>query len=127
MSKLLTVITVCFNAENSIENTIKSVLSQNTNNFEYLIVDGASTDKTLSIIESYRKCFIEKGVPLKVFSKKDSGVYDAMNRGAMLCKTEWLEYLNAGTIYTNINVLNRVIKEIENSRVDVIYGEGPDC
>jgi glycosyltransferase involved in cell wall biosynthesis len=72
--KIFSIITVVLNNNKHIEKTIKSVLSQNNNNFEYIIVDGGSTDGTLQIIDKYKKKIT------KIISKKDRGIYDAFNK-----------------------------------------------
>lgn len=74
----ISIITVCYNSEKTIEMTIKSVLSQTYSNYEYLIIDGKSTDNTLNIVRKYKKYFKGK---LKIISEKDNGLYDAMNKG----------------------------------------------
>ena len=75
---LFTIITVCYNSEKTIERTLKSVLGQTEADYEYLIIDGASTDGTLDIVRAYEDKF---GGRLKIFSEKDNGIYDAMNKG----------------------------------------------
>lgn len=72
------IVTICYNSEKTIERTIKSVLGQTYTDYEYIIVDGASTDATLSVIEKYIPQFEGR---LKVISEPDKGIYDAMNKG----------------------------------------------
>ena len=74
----ISIITVCYNSAATIEDTLKSVLKQNYNNYEYLIIDGKSTDDTLKIVKRYEKKFKGK---MRVVSEKDKGLYDAMNKG----------------------------------------------
>ena len=76
----LTVATVCFNAEKTIEATIKSVLDQTYQNIEYLIIDGRSTDRTLELIGKY-----QTDSRVRVISERDSGLYNAMNKAASVC------------------------------------------
>ena len=78
MKTLITIITVCRNAEAAIEKTIQSVIKQNYPQIEYIIIDGRSTDRTLEIIGSY-----EDKYPIKVISEPDHGIYDAMNKGLL--------------------------------------------
>lgn len=78
------IITVCKNAEVTIENTILSVLNQAYCDYEYIIVDGVSTDKTLDIVNKYR------GNIAKIISETDSGLYDAMNKGINAASGEYL-------------------------------------
>ena len=85
----ISVITVCYNSENTIERTIKSVLSQTYQDIEYIIVDGLSTDKTLEIVNKY------KDKIAKIISEKDTGLYDAMNKGIDNASGEYLMFLNS--------------------------------
>ncbi len=90
---LVSVITVVFNGERYIEETIKSVLEQNYNNIEYIIIDGASTDETVDIIKKY-----EDRIDYWI-SEEDSGVYDAMNKGLRLVTGDYIGLLNADDYY----------------------------
>ena len=74
----ISIITVCYNAEDTIKDTLESVLKQTYKNYEYLIIDGKSTDNTLKIIKEYESQFLGK---MKIISEKDKGLYDAMNKG----------------------------------------------
>ena len=96
MNPYFTIITVSYNSENTIERTIKSVLNQSYKNFEYIIVDGASTDKTNDIIESYKEHF--KGKLIHI-SEPDNGIYDAMNKGIVLANGEIIGLLNSDDYY----------------------------
>ena len=96
---LLSIVTVCLNAEQLIGRTIDSVLRQDMDDYEYLIVDGASADRTLAIAESYRPAFDEKGIRYTIVSERDSGIYNAMNKGARLASGEWICYMNAGDAF----------------------------
>ena len=78
---LVSIITICYNSEAVIRKTIESVLTQTYENIEYLIIDGASKDKTVSIAEEYRNQFLLKGYTYQVYSEPDKGIYDAMNKG----------------------------------------------
>ena len=71
----VTIITICYNCEQTLERTIKSVLSQNYSQIEYIVIDGESTDKTLDIIKSYSNKIS------KIISEKDDGIYNAINKG----------------------------------------------
>jgi len=90
------IITVSYNSEKTIERTIKSVLNQSYKNFEYIIIDGASTDKTNDIIENYKKHF--KG-SITHISEPDKGIYDAMNKGIALAKGKVIGLLNSDDYY----------------------------
>lgn len=89
MSSLVSVVTVCLNAESTIEQTICSVLSQSYPEIEYIIIDGMSTEGTIDIINRYRdKIYI-------VVSEKDTGIYNAMNKGVSLAHGKIIGILNA--------------------------------
>ncbi len=90
---LISIITVVFNGESHIEQTIQSVINQNYNNVEYIIIDGGSTDETLSIIKKY-----ESKIDYWV-SEADSGISDAFNKGISLCQGEWVGIINADDWY----------------------------
>ena len=87
---LISVITIVFNDEKSIEETVSSVLSQAYSNLEYIIIDGGSTDNTLNIIKEY-----ESSIDYWI-SEKDSGIYDAMNKGCSLAYGSGIIFLNSG-------------------------------
>lgn len=109
------IITVVFNCQETVESTIKSVLSQDYKQFEYIIIDGGSTDGTLDIINQY-----STQIDI-IVSEPDEGIYDAMNKGIYLAKGSWINFLNAGDEYYSISVLKK-ISEIQNNRLNLIYG-----
>jgi glycosyltransferase involved in cell wall biosynthesis len=100
-SPKISVVTVCFNAAASIEQTIKSVVNQSYNNIEYVIVDGGSTDGTVDIIERYN------GLIVKWISEPDKGIYDAMNKGIGMVTGDWVYFLGAGD--TLLNIIDKMI------------------
>lgn len=87
----ISVITVCFRAEKTIAKTIESVKRQTYADVEYIIVDGASTDGTMEIIERTLGDY-----PAKIVSEPDRGIYDAMNKGIAMAEGDYLHFLNAG-------------------------------
>lgn len=95
----VSVVTVCRNSVRTIERTIRSVIEQRYPAFEYIIVDGASNDGTLDVIERYRSSIT------RVISEPDSGVYDAMNKGIALATGEWIHLLNADDRYLSVDSL----------------------
>ncbi|NCT10072.1 MAG: glycosyltransferase, partial [Flavobacteriia bacterium] len=99
MSVLLSVITVSLNSELTIEKTIQSVLNQNFTDFEYIIVDGKSTDNTLQIIKKYESQFHQKNIPFTWISESDTGIYNAWNKGLQLAKGDWISFLGSDDIY----------------------------
>ena len=110
----LTVATVCFNAEKTIEATIKSVLDQTYQNIEYLIIDGRSTDRTLELIGKY-----QTDSRVRVISERDSGLYNAMNKAASACSGEYILYMNSGDLFADRRVLADVVPCLD---ADIIYG-----
>ncbi len=95
----ITVITVCFNAEKHIEQTIKSVTAQKDCDIEYIVIDGGSTDKTLNIIKQYQHKITEW------ISEPDKGIADAMNKGLALATGDYLMFLNADDYFQESNAL----------------------
>lgn len=113
----ITVITVAYNAEKVIESTVRSVLQQDYSNIEYIIVDGASTDSTLSIIQKYQD-------RITLISEPDSGVYDAMNKGIDKATGEWILFMNAGDHFYSASVLSRAIESgYFTQDISVVYGD----
>lgn len=93
---LFSVITVCYNSEKTIERTIESVLSQTEQDYEYLIIDGGSTDSTMEIVKSYEDKFQGK---LSYISEPDKGLYDAMNKGIKKASGEIIGIVNSDDYY----------------------------
>lgn len=114
----VSVITVVRNAVDKIESTVKSVLSQDYDNVEYIIIDGCSTDGTLGILDRYRDRFAA------FISEKDDGIYDALNKGVTMATGEWIGIMNAGDIFASNDVLSKVFYDGRSLRgVDVVYGD----
>lgn len=112
----ISIITVCYNAENHVLPTLKSVMKQDFEYYEYVIIDGGSNDRTQEIIQSFLPH------PKIVFlTEKDEGVYDAMNKGLALAKGEYVLFLNAGDELVNQNTLNNIF--LKSSDADLYYGE----
>jgi len=104
------IITVCYNSEDTISRTIESLLNQSYENYEYIIVDGKSTDRTLNIVNKYLPKFNQK---IKVISEPDKGIYDAMNKGIEFASGDVVGILNSDDYYLN-NTLELVEKTISN-------------
>lgn len=113
----LSVITVCRNAENTIEDTIRSLASQTYSNVEYVIVDGASTDKTTDIIRKY------ESVISKWVSEPDHGIYDAMNKGLAMVSGDVVGFLNADDVYAQPDILEVVARHLDSNEVDACFGD----
>lgn len=111
---LVTIITVVYNNDTYIAETINSVLSQSYDNIEYIIVDGGSTDKTLEIIRQY-----EAQIDYWI-SERDGGLYDAMNKGIALASGEIIGILNSDDLYLN-DTVTTVVKEYQKVRQPCIF------
>ena len=118
----VTIITICFNSEAVIKKTIESVLNQTYTDVEYLIIDGASKDKTVEIAESYKDAFAEKGIEYKIFSEPDKGIYDAMNKGIAKATGELVGLINSGDFYEPI-MIETAVKAYEEKPYDIFYGD----
>lgn len=116
LNPLITVITVVFNGEEFIEETILSVLNQTYDNIEYIIIDGGSTDRTIDIIQKY-----EHAIDYWV-SEPDRGIYDAMNKGIRLATGKWINFMNGGDGFYNNTVVNDIFSKKDYSGVSILYG-----
>lgn len=122
MGYMVSVITVCFNAEKDINKTMLSVLAQQYSDFEYIIKDGKSSDNTNQVITGYEILFQKKGIPMKHVISEDKGIYDAMNQAVMHSSGEWIIFMNAGDTFYDKYVLSDVFGKHCWDNVDVIYG-----
>ncbi len=117
VNPLLSIITITFNAEKELKPTLLSVRDQTFKNFEHLIIDGASKDKTLGVAREY-------GVDdLRIISEPDKGLYDAMNKGLRLAKGEYVIFLNAGDSFASQLTLEQYADAIAESHPDIVYGD----
>lgn len=114
----VSIITVCKNAESTIERTMLSVVTQScfAENIEYLIIDGASTDKTIEIIQQYANKYL-----IKWISEPDSGIYNAMNKALKMASGEIIYFLNAGDKLFDEKTISLVLKEFEKNDPDFLY------
>lgn len=110
----LSIITVNYNNCTGLEETIKSVISQKNQSFEYIIIDGDSNDGSKEVINQYR-CSITYAI-----SEPDSGIYNAMNKGVSKANGEYCLFLNSGDILANDNVVNEILEY--NTEADIIVG-----
>jgi glycosyltransferase involved in cell wall biosynthesis len=111
----LSVITIVYNNVSDIERTILSVLTQTYLHIEYIIVDGLSTDGTLKIIKRYSNLL------QKVFSEKDEGIYDAMNKGLAAATGDYVIFMNSGDEFYENETVEKVFASSPNA--DIYYGE----
>lgn len=119
LTPLFSIITVCYNAGHTIGRTIESVDAQTCSDYEHVIIDGVSTDDTLVIANEHRS-------PRRfVFSERDNGIYDAMNKGMSLTKGRYLIFLNAGDKFHAPDTLERMRKAVEENAEEpgILYGQ----
>lgn len=115
---LFSIVTVCFNSEGTIERTIQSVLNQRFKDYEYIIVDGASKDKTLDIIRKYEPLFDGK---MRWISEPDQGIYDAMNKGIKAAEGEIVGIVNSDDYYEP-DALFHIEQAYKGYDYSIIYG-----
>ena len=112
---LISVVTVCYNAVSTIEETMLSVLNQTYTNIEYIIIDGGSTDGTVDIIKKYADRLAYW------ISEPDKGIYDAMNKGIAVATGDYINFMNAGDLFYDYDVLQKVFIEY-SANEDFIAG-----
>jgi len=117
MKPLISIITVCFNAADTITQTISSVLAQDYPHIEYIIIDGASSDDTLKRIAPF------SGKITRVISEPDKGIFDAMNKGLALATGEIIGFLNADDHYSQNDIISTVIKAFAQPFIEACYGD----
>jgi len=111
------IITVCKNSEKTIEKALLSVINQTCKDYEIIIIDGVSDDKTLEILANYRDKIAH------LVSEPDEGLYDAMNKGILRASGEYLYFLNSDDILHDKNVLANTEKKLQDKDFDVVYGD----
>lgn len=118
----ISIITICYNSSITIARTIESVLAQKDVCLEYIIIDGASKDNSVSIAESYCEQFKSKGVSYLIKSEPDKGIYDAMNKGIQMATGDIIGILNSDDFYSTNDVLSEVVNCFEQYKTDSVYG-----
>ncbi len=113
----ISVVTVTYNVENSIETTLLSVLNQDYPNLEFIVIDGGSTDKTTEIIRKYSNKITYW------ISEPDNGIYDAMNKGIVKACGKWINFMNAGDVFHSSTVLTEIFSKSIPLNKKVIYGD----
>lgn len=120
-SILVTIITVSYNSENTISDTIESVLNQSYSNIEYIIVDGGSKDKTINIVKSYIDKFKDKNISFNWISEHDKGIADAWNKGIAISKGDIIGILNSDDWYEK-DAVNKAVKVLDTDNAEISYG-----
>jgi glycosyltransferase involved in cell wall biosynthesis len=113
----VSIITVSYNSQDTIEDTIKSVLGQAYPGIEYIIVDGKSRDNTLEIIDKY------KDKISNIISESDKGIYDAINKGIKAANGDIVGILNSDDLYADSEVIDKVVQAIRDSEADCCWGD----
>lgn len=115
----VSIITACFNSSHSIENCLESILSQNYDNIECTIIDGKSSDDTLSIVKDYQ----QKYSYIKLISEKDQGIYDALNKGVMLATGDVIGFVHSDDLLASKTVISEIVAILKNKALDGVYGD----
>ena len=116
----LSIITATYNSERTLRDTMESILNQTFQDFEYIIVDGASKDATLDIIREYEPRFQGK---MRYLSEPDKGIYDAMNKGFAMATGDVIGILNSDDFFTSEDVLQAVVDGFAGEYVDAVYAD----
>ena len=114
---LISIITVIYNDGKKLEETILSILSQTYDNLEFIIIDGSSTDGTIDIIKKYQDK-IDYWI-----SEKDSGIFDAMNKGILAAKGDYINFMNAGDFFIRKNLVMEIVDILNSQEIDFLYGD----
>ncbi len=115
----VSIVTATYNSARTISDTIKSVLGQTFQDIEYIVIDGNSTDMTVSVIKQYEPLFESR---LKWLSEKDGGIYDAMNKGIRIATGDVVGILNSDDYFTSNDVIERMVAAFSDG-VDAVYGD----
>ena len=115
----ISIITVSYNCEATIRDTLESVLNQTYLNIDYIVIDGNSKDKTIFIIKEYEKKFNGK---MRWISEPDNGLYDAMNKGIKMAKSNIIGFLNSDDVFFDCYALEKISKVFDNKNdIDAVY------
>lgn len=121
----VSIITACYNAARTIEDTLRSVAAQTHPEIEHIIVDGLSTDGTMAVVEHFRRSHA------RILSEPDRGIYDAMNKGIALSSGDIVGFLNADDVYADSTAVAAIVEAFANPEVDachadLVYVDGRD-
>ncbi len=112
----ISIITATYNSASTVRDTLASIAAQSYRPIEHIIVDGLSTDETLNVVREFPHVDL-------VIAEKDTGIYDAMNKGILHSTGQIVGILNSDDIYTSASVIERVMKLFEDKSVDAVYGD----
>ncbi|MFI3249012.1 MAG: glycosyltransferase family 2 protein [Rikenellaceae bacterium] len=114
----VSIITACYNRETTIRECIESALAQEYNNIEYIVVDGASIDRSLEIIDEYRDKITT------IISEPDSGMYEAINKGIRAASGDIIGLLHSDDTFYSPDAITKVVREMESEQADMLYANG---
>lgn len=114
---MLTVITVVYNDYHNLQKTLQSIRHQKSQNFEFIIVDGGSTDGSLDLIQAHEDLWDQ------FISEKDQGIYDAMNKGIRMAKGQYINFMNAGDAFYAPETLEHTLVHLKDSDTHILYGK----
>lgn len=131
MSINLSIIIATYNSDKTLEKTLQSLVSQTYQNFEVILIDGLSTDTTVNIIKNFEKTFLEKNISYFWISEKDTGIYDAWNKGLKQVNSSWIAFLGSDDTYypDALEIYSTEINKNSNknyicSKVEYIHTDG---
>ncbi len=113
----ITVVTVCYNAAETIRNTLESVASQNHADIEHIIIDGGSSDNTMRVVNQYGRHVA------RIISEPDKGLYDAMNKGWQLATGDYVGFLNADDFFADETCVEKIARRAQASKADIVFGD----
>lgn len=116
----ISIVTVTYNSASTLRDTIESVLAQTYKNIEYIVVDGLSKDNTMDIVREYEPRFNGR---MRYVSEKDSGLYDAMNKGIKMATGEVVGIINSDDFYHRKDIIQLVAETMSDKRVQAVYGD----
>jgi len=116
-SMKISIITVCYNSVDTIADALKSISRQTCPEIEHIIIDGASRDGTMAVIDGFRDRIS------RVVSEPDRGIYEAMNKGISLANADLIGFLNADDVYADDHVLEKVAGIMHQENLDMLYGD----
>ena len=113
---LISIITITYQSVATLKETVNSVLSQSCKNLEYIIVDGGSNDGTIEFLN-------QQGDKIRWISEPDHGIYNALNKGIMLAKGDYIGFLHSDDIFGNEQIIEKIYNTAKNNNPDIIYGD----
>ena len=122
INMLVSIVTICYNSAAVIRKTIESVLAQSYDKIEYLIIDGASKDATVSIAREYESRFSAKGYSYRIISEPDKGIYDAMNKGIRMSSGKLIGLINSGDWYEP-DAVSTAAESYQANPYDLFYAD----